>query len=533
MNGGGRRYPRWAMLMVALLLPAASLLPFGSLWLWQHGVILYWAIATCVMVVAVYYFEQKLIDPVAAPAAPDQIDPAPPEAGWSPRQAAAWEDVARLANQVSPERMTSREAVLGLGLETIEVVAKRLHPERRDPLLQFTLPEALAVIERASLNLRRFLVSSFPLGDRITVAQFMWLYRWRGALELAEKGYDLWRVVRLLNPVAAVTQELRERFTRQIYDMGREHLARRIARAFVREVGRAAIDLYGGNLRIAPERVSAHISASSRQDLAAAEARAAEPVRILVAGQIGAGKSSLINALANAVEAVVDTLPSTTSFTAARLVHEGLPAALAIDSPGLADLASLPALIDAANDCDMLLWVTSATRAAREIDATALDRIREHFRAQPNRHRPPMLLVLTHIDRLRPFAEWDPPYDLAAATRAKAQSIRGALEAAAAELGFAVSEVVPVRTDIAVAPYNIDALWVKILELMPEAQRARLLRMLKDLQSTSNWGAIWSQAVNAGRVIGETLFTRSENHVADAQAGGHEGGRPAGKGQEG
>ena len=37
-------------------------------------------------------------------------------------------------------------------------------PERQDPLLQFTVPEALAVIERASANLRGFLVSSFPLG---------------------------------------------------------------------------------------------------------------------------------------------------------------------------------------------------------------------------------------------------------------------------------------------------------------------------------------------------------------------------------
>ncbi len=140
--------------------------------------------------------------------------------------------------------------MVNLGLETIEVVAKRLHPERADPLLQFTVPEALAVIEQASGGLRDFVTSSFPLGDRVTVAQLMWLYRWRGAIGLVEKGYDLWRIVRLLNPVSAVTQELRERFTRQIYDAGREHLARRLARAFVREVGRAAIDLYGGSLRV-------------------------------------------------------------------------------------------------------------------------------------------------------------------------------------------------------------------------------------------------------------------------------------------
>jgi uncharacterized protein len=527
-------YPRWAMLLVALLLPAASLLPFGSLWLWQHGYILYWAIGILILVAVVYHLQQKLIDPIAAPTAVDDGEPDPGEVSWTPRQAQAWHDVTRFAAQVSPERMHSRDAILGLGLETIELVAKRLHPERGDPLLQFTVPEALAVIERASVNLRRFLVTSFPLGDRITVAQFMWLYRWRGALDLIEKGYDLWRIVRLLNPVAAVTQEVRERFTRQIYEMGREHLARRLARAFVKEVGRAAIDLYGGSLRLAPEQVNAHLTTTSRQDLAASEARALEPVRILVAGQIGAGKSSLINALANAVEAVVDTLPATDRFSAYRLLHEGLPAALIIDSPGVADPQSLPSLIAAADTCDMILWVASAVRAARQVDATALNAIRAHFETEPNRRRPPMLLILTHIDRLRPFHEWEPPYDLATPTRAKAKSIRDALEAAGAELGFVANEIVPVRIDVAVAPYNVDAVWVKVIELMSEAQRARLLRTLQDIDSATNWGSIWSQAVNAGRVIGETFFTRSTDHVAHEEASTPAGQRspretPAGK----
>ncbi len=223
--------------------------------------------------------------------------------------------------------------------------------------------------------------------------------------------------MRLLNPVSAATQELRERFTRQIYDMGREHLARRLARAYVKEVGRAAIDLYGGNLRVTAAQLDAHVTAASRRDMAAAEAREAEPIRILVAGQTGAGKSSLVNALANAVEAEVNAVPATTRFTAYKLTHEGLPAALLIDSPGLTGTEPLDALIEGAAQADMVLWVSSATRAAREIDAQALAAIRNHFAAEPNRRRPPMLLVLTHIDGLRPFNEWEPPYDLAAGTR--------------------------------------------------------------------------------------------------------------------
>jgi uncharacterized protein len=505
----GLGYSRAALLVVALVLPAVSLLPFGSLWLWQHGYIIHWAIGTCIAVTAVYYLQKRLIVPLPAAGPTDHEIEDPGDAGWTSLQAEAWNDVMRLASQVKAERLTSRDAALSLGLETIEVVAKRLHPERQDPLLQFTVPEALAVIERASVNLRRFLVSSFPLGDRITVAQVMWLYRWRGMLQVAEKGYDLWRVVRLLNPVAAATQELRERFTREIYEMGREHLARRLARAFVKEVGRAAIDLYGGTLRFAPEQVRTHVTAASRQDLAASEARDAEPVRILVAGQTGAGKSSLVNALASAVEAAVDALPATSSFTAYRLMHEGLPAALIVDSPGLTGTKDFDGLIEAADDCDMVLWVSSAARAARETDARALSAIRAHFAAEPNRRRPPMLLVLTHIDALRPFNEWEPPYDLTQSTRGKSQSIRGAMEAAGAELGFAADEIVPVRVDIAIAPYNVDAVWAKIMQLMPEAQRARLLRTLEDIKSAPAWRSIWSQAANAGRVIAGTFLSRS------------------------
>ncbi|HEX6001828.1 MAG TPA: GTPase [Hyphomicrobiaceae bacterium] len=505
---------RMALLAVALILPTVSLILLGSLWLWQNGYVLYWGIATCIVVVAAYAIERRLMVPLpeaAENAKPLEGEgPEPGDRTWTPRQEEAWADVQALAAGVPADRITSRDALLNLGLEAIELVAKRLHPEDKDPLLQFTVPEALALIERTADGLREFILTSFPLGDRITVAQLMWVYRWRGAVDVAEKGYSLWRVIRLFNPLTAATQEVRERFTRQIYQLGREHIAKRLAHAYVKEVGRAAIDLYGGNLRVTSRQLTDHLSEATRRDMAALESRAAEPVRILVVGQTGAGKSSLVNALAGEVEAVVDTVPATRSFTTYKLTRDGLPAALIVDSPGLNAPKAVASLVAAADSCDMVLWVSAATRAARELDRQALAAIREHFAAKPNRHRPPMLVVLTHIDKLRPFKEWAPPYDLGASDGEKATSIRAAVEAVSEELGFARDDVVPVRTDMAAAAYNVDAVWAKVIALMPEAQRARLVRVLTDVKGASSWSSIWTQAVNAGRVLRSTFVKRGD-----------------------
>ena len=510
----GPQYSRAMLLLVALLLPSISLIPFGGLWLWQHGYVIYWALASCLVIAAVYYLQARfLAETVASKDAAQENDPdSAGDPNWTPRQVTAWDSVLAFASNVHPDRISGRDELMALGLDTVRVVARQLHPQRKDPLLQFTVPEALAVIERASGGLRDFVASTFPLGDRITVAQLMWMYRWRGAVDVVEKGYDLWRIVRLFNPISAVTQELRERYTRQLYDMGRDHLARRLASAYVKEIGRAAIDLYGGNLRVTAAQLDRHVTARSRREMETGEARDAEPMRVLLAGQTGAGKSSLLNALATAVKAEVNAIPATTRYTAYKITHQGLPAGVIVDSPGLTTTTPMEELVQSAAQADMILWIVSATRAAREIDRRALTAIRAYFVTETSRRQPPIILVLTHIDGLRPFKEWSPPYDLNAASGPKAQSILAAMEAAGSELGFAADEIVPVRCDAAAAPYNVDALWAKVIEVVPEAQRARLLRVLEDIKDASSWAVIWSQAANAGRVIKGTFLSRDPGH---------------------
>lgn len=503
---------RAATIAVGLALPTLTLVPLGSIWLWQNGYLLHWAIASAGIVGVVFAAQRWLLRPVAR----DVEDGEPPVVAqgpdgddadpmWAPAEQQAWEDVLAIARRIRPEELATRDAILTLGGDTVKAVARRLHPEVSEPLWQFTAPEAFALLERISRRLGDFTDAHVPLSDRLTVAQVMAVYRWRGALDVAEKAYDVWRMVRLANPMTAATHEIRERLSRHLLQLGRDHLGQQLASAYVREVGRAAIDLYGGRLKVSARAVSEMVSTNASRDAGDIERQMTEPLRILVAGQIGSGKSSLVNALARETLALVDVLPVGADFTAHQLKASGFPAARLIDAPGLtSDPASLRALVEQAVACDLVLWTVAAHRADRAVDRQALAELSKAISHLRNRSAPPIVLVVTHIDRLRPVAEWSPPYDISSASNEKARSIRDAVEAIGGELGAAAEELVPVSL-VPSGPYNVETVWARMSAVLPDAQRARLVRMLSTANGSWDWRRVWRQAAGAGRLIGRTL----------------------------
>jgi hypothetical protein len=250
-NRRAATYFRVAMTTLALFVPAISLALLGLLWLWQEGFLLYWAIAAFALSLVELLVEFWLLG--AVDVTPNKANlaasSATPDHDRRQRDSEAWTAVEVLANQIDPAELTSRDSVLDLTLRTVDTVARSLHPEEKEPLWGFTVPEALALIERASRDLRPFVVDSIPLGDQLTVAQVIRIYRWRSLVGVARQAYDLWRIVGVSNPISALTTETRKRLATKLYTGARDALARRLARGYVREVGRAAIDLYGGRLR--------------------------------------------------------------------------------------------------------------------------------------------------------------------------------------------------------------------------------------------------------------------------------------------
>ncbi len=499
-------YLRTAMVALAVFLPAISLLPLGTLWLWQKGYLIYWVAAAMLVSATVFLVQLWMLrTPAAASAGGAAAPESPaPEPSWTPAETAAWSAVEALAVAADPMELSSRDALVALGLRTIETVARNIHPADKDPLWRFTVPEALALVERVAGELRPFVIDTIPLGDRLTVAQVLKVYRWRSAIDVAEKAYDLWRIVRVLNPVTAVANEARERLTKKLYSSARDEFARRLTQGFVRAVGRAAIDLYGGRLRVTSDDLAAHVSAATTRDRKTPDIM--EPLRILVAGQISAGKSSLINALIRNVSAAVDVLPATTGYTAYALSRETLPPILLVDSPGVEDNSQFLALLASeAGMCDLIVWVAAANRADRGPDRAALDAIRTWFAARPDRRQAPVFAVATHVDLLRPYGEWAPPYEIDVPLSAKAQSIRSALQQISSDLAVPMDAIVPVVLGPDRPAYNVDRVWTRIEAALPQARNAQLVRRLRGADQGWRWRKLWSQTLNAGRAAARSV----------------------------
>lgn len=494
-------YAGWVAIAVGVVLPLLLAVPLGWLWLWERGYTLHYigaALAISLIAFAVRLWVMGRLQRELA----ERTTAADPAAGLrAPREDSAKRAVEAIAANVDPAKLTSREAILALGVETVEAVARHIHPGVSDPVWKFTVPEALVLVERVSQRLRPLFVESIPLGDRLTVGQVVKLYGWRSYIDVAEKAYDIWRLVRLVNPVAAATSEIRERLNKAAFEGIREEAAKRLAAAFVREVGEAAIELYSGRLRLVGAELAARVTNETQADRTESAKAAAEPLRLLVAGQTSAGKSSLVNALAAEAKAAVDALPATRSFAGYELSRTGMPPVMVVDSPGLMTAADRAPLAQEADDCDLVLWVVAANRADREADRAAIAAIRTYFAERPHRRAPPIVVVLTHIDRLRPLSEWSPPYDVATPKTPKARIIRESMEVVAGDLGVPLSHVVPVSLAPGAAPVNIDLVWARVMEELPAAKSAQLLRLIEDAAPKLDWKRLAGQAAGAGRLV--------------------------------
>lgn len=395
------------------LLPFVALVAFGFLWLVEKGWLLAFLIAS-ILVIAVFRIGTFLIVRSARRRleanASDHVNTEPLVAAnpdWTDAELAVFLRLAR-KGAVRLELPIAWAELPALCNEVVEEAARELSGGRRGAL-DFSVPEALLLADRVLTRLREDLRAYVPLADLVSINSLWWAWRNRAYFQAGVKvAKGAWSLKRLSTaPLVGVLQEV------QNMVLGGTSAALQITgeaalqRLIVEEVVRAAVDLHSGQLRFSDAELL-EIELASRQTDADARAQPDLPLRLVVVGQVSAGKTSLINALAgqNLGETDItattrglvshDILLSETDFTV--VDTEGIDGSKEVDDRLLAQLLQ----------ADLVLWVARANRPARAEDAALLRRLAQALESDYRRRRPRVIVAVTAVDQLLsgwPFPE--------------------------------------------------------------------------------------------------------------------------------
>lgn len=480
----------WAIVFLLLVLPWLALIALGAFWLWQH----HYLVAGFVILASFYgaatllnhWLKQRQIDPF-------QLSDVQPDERWAPAARAIWDELDKLIEELHPADypLTDSARLLQLVQQVIRKVARHFRPRAGKAELDIPLRNILFITEQVSRDMRQLLDEKVPFSHLLTIDEGLKLWKWKQRLE---KGHFIYRMGRmLLSPATAIPSELSGFFQGRVAQYPKGLLEQWLLRTLIKKTGYYAIALYSGQM------VPPVLAEPASQPELAPEMK--QPLRILVAGQLKTGKSSLINALLGELRAAAHVLPLTDELTVYKLKQDDSGEILIFDSPGYGDeshwFEEEPER--ALGGFDLVLQVCSATQAGREADAQFLTGLRDWFNQRLLRSLPPVLAIVTHVDQLRPLREWQPPYDVQTPQSEKARNIKDALETVAETLNIPIADCVPVSLQMG-AVYNVDAIWTALADKWPESKRAQYLRCLPEGRSKEKLRMIWTQMANLIRI---------------------------------
>ncbi len=502
---------RWLITITVFLLPFISVLIAGWYWLWLNHFLFIWLIATATLGLAWWFFSfrrtrtgkrLKHTEPIST--ADREID-----------NDQVWKKIASISARITKSNPDIGDTCFYTDTveEIMRTVAGHYHPEQKDAFLEIRIPYLLAVIELVAKDLRTGFAENIPASHIITLRDIV-----RGR-RLATQGAGIYRLLRLVVNISPAA-EIATAAGSHLYSESYEEIKRSLIDSFIKKVAYYAIELYSGKLVLDWDQLTAHVDRRTRADLKDIKQREenqfAEPLRILVIGQTNAGKSSLINALFGTLKAETDVIPTTEGVIPYLLERPGLESAIILDCEGYGYKESAKFFskgLEAAKRSDIILLVISSVNAARDIDKKMLREINESISVTPQNKIPPIVVVLTHIDQLRPLREWQPPYNIADPDSLKAAMIRQYIEAIAADLNMSSDQIAAVS----LAPgnfYNVEeGLIPTILQQLDRANGIRYTRCLKNYHQEDYWRRLWKQSKNAGRFIAKKGFEVFEKKI--------------------
>lgn len=529
---------RWriAVVLGLIALPLLILAGVGSYHLWTGGwLFIFWCVmAGCMAagyVLGIYWHSKKRLLHHPEFANPTH---------WTDRDREAWklvEERAKKAVSLTTDEMSEPDTYFATAKEMVYELAHFYHPGAKDPVGHLTIPELLAVIELASHDLAPLVDRYLPGGHLLTVED------WRRTQQLTtwyRRGMNVyWLVSALYSPIDTGIRFLASQVGLATpFQMLQQDLMVWFYQAYIHRLGTYLIDVNSGRLRVGATRYRQLVGemAIYEQDKARpalpttlAETPADEPpparqVVVTVAGQVKAGKSSLINALLGEQRAVTDVLPATANVQQYALEPKDIPTRLVIqDTVGYGHEGpredQLKATRHAAEQSDLLLLVLHATNPGRQADLDMVRDLATYFREHPELRKPPFIAVVTHIDLLSPTMEWSPPYNWAEPKRPKEQNIHDALAAVRDQLGEYLQGVVPICGK-AGKVYGIDEFLLPVVaERLDELHGVGLLRVLKAEADAGKVRKVFHQMLESGKEITRVFWRQLQTAIAPTGAG--------------
>ena len=448
-----KRIARSPALLTVIIyaLPWLALIVLGILWLAEHdwlvpfvGITLGLVVVLRLILLLVRRLRQGQF------AVPVEADHAPIVAGnpeWTERELAVFTG---LCNGIVREPRPWAE-LRPLALDLVEQAAQRLS-EGQKGALDFSIPEALLLADRVMIRLRQNLHDMVPFSDRISLKTILWIWENKAWVQhgAAAAGWA-WRAKRLItNPPAAIMEEIQDAVTSGADSGEMKNFSVAIVQQIIlEEVARAAVDLHSGHLRFTDEELLKIELGSADLDKRIL-AQPDEPIRLLVIGQVSAGKSTVINRLAGSVITETDMAPTTPGLTRHTLDIDGITYSV-VDSQGIDGGDSVAqTVLEQALECDQLLWIVRANRPARAPDVELLNMIEAAFANRPLQRVPPITVVANAVDQLLP--QWPYPEHLLS-TEAQA-TIAAAIAAICADMSR--REAIPVVSEGHI--WNVDQL---------------------------------------------------------------------------
>ncbi len=530
---------RWRTWVILLLLaaPILGMIGVGSLALWRTGQTVWmWVVflvAWGVALVLARFWREKFVR-LKQPEMPTTLH-------WTPRDQNAWEIVeAKIAtaDAVEPEAFTNLQFYFDIARDLSQDIATCYHPKAKDPVGSLTIPEILAAAQLALEDLADLYDRYVPAGHLLSINNFRSLAKLPKRYRMVSNIANV--AAALFSPVAAAGRFVASKTVMSpVGKVIQSNLLTWFYTAYLQRVGFYLIEMNSGRLKggsqtfreafarfhqgqhkpwempdeeppVGEDAEHADGDVQNPKPEPEEESTATEPddahLTVCLVGQTEAGRSSVIRTL-NAHGDGESWQKSAAVIRHDTVLPGSVEPLILLDTTGYGDEnESRTARKDryrAVAGSDLVLLVMRADSPARDGDCIFLDEMTAWFSEQPQLKPPPIIVVLTHIDFLKPLMKWSPPYNWQEPTELKEQSIHDAVEHVTQELGSRVSVVVPVCSDVANSrEFGVREWLVPALNtLADEARACGSIRQLHENLNSGKAGRVWDQVRNIGKAL--------------------------------